>query len=103
MSPEQIEMLAPLIVFAIAAFIVSIPVIAFSARYAVKPVVDALIRLREAQGRTGASNEMMALQDRRLSLLESEIQHVGATLERLVEAQEFHTSLGAGVSAGALP
>jgi hypothetical protein len=102
MSPEQLEMLAPLIVFAIAAFVVSIPVIAFSARYAVKPVVEALIRLREAQGKAGASNEMLTLQDRRLSLLESEMQHIGATLERLAEAQEFHAKLGGASTAAAL-
>jgi hypothetical protein len=96
MSPEQLEMLAPLIGFAIAAFVVSIPVIAFSARFAIKPVVDALIRLREAQAKTGASSEMLAMQDRRLALLESEMQHVGASLDRLVEAQEFHARLGAG-------
>ena len=76
--------------------------IAFSARYAVKPVVEALIRLREAQGKTGTSDEMLTLQDRRLSLLESEMQHIGAMLERLVEAQEFQASLGAGAPAAAL-
>ncbi|HEX6746483.1 MAG TPA: hypothetical protein VF092_04145 [Longimicrobium sp.] len=95
MSPEQLEMLAPLIGFAIAAFVVSIPVIAFSARFAIKPVVDALIRLREAQTKTGASSEMLAMQDRRLALLESEMQHIGASLDRLIEAQEFHARLGA--------
>lgn len=95
MSTEQLEMLAPLIGFAICAFVVSIPVIAFSARFAVKPVVEALIRLREAQGKTNASGEMLALQDRRLSLLESEMQHIGSALERLAEAQEFQAKLSA--------
>ena len=103
MSPEQLEMLAPLIGFAIAAFVVSIPVIAFSARFAIKPVVEALIRLREAQGKAGVSNDMLMLQDRRLSLLESEMQHIGATLERLAEAQEFAAQLGGGAAPGALP
>jgi hypothetical protein len=95
MSPDELRMLAPLIVFAICAFVVSIPVIAFSARFAVKPVVEALIRLREAQGKMSTSNEMQALQDRRLSLLESEMQHIGSALERLAEAQEFQAKLGA--------
>jgi hypothetical protein len=102
MSPEQLEMLAPLIGFVICAFIVSIPVIAFSARFAVKPVVDALIRLREAQGKTDISTEMLALQDRRLSLLESEMQHIGSALERLAEAQEFQAKLSAPLNV-ALP
>ena len=96
MDPEQLRMLAPLIAFAIVAFVVSIPVIAFSARFAIKPVVDALIRLREAQGTSGADHEMMMLQDRRLSLLESEMQHITTSLERLADAQEFQARLTAG-------
>ncbi|HSU18061.1 hypothetical protein [Longimicrobium sp.] len=102
MSPQELETLAPLIGFAICAFIISIPVVAFSARFAVKPVVDALIRLREAQGKMNSSNEMLVLQDRRLSLLESEMQHIGTALERLAEAQEFQARLGAPLSV-ALP
>jgi hypothetical protein len=52
------------------------------------------------------SDEMMALQDRRLSLLESEMQHIGSALERLAEAQEFQAKLAAplGIALpGALP
>jgi hypothetical protein len=103
MNSDQLEILAPLIGFAIFAFVVAIPVVAFSARFAIKPVVEALIRLREAQGKANASNEMLALQDRRMSLLESEMQHISTTLERLVEAQEFQARLNGGAVGVALP
>lgn len=95
MTPEQLEALGPLLALAIVAFVVSIPVVAFSARFAIKPVVDALIRLREAQGKSGADHDMLMLQDRRLSLLESEMQHVSTSLERLADAQEFQSRLTA--------
>jgi hypothetical protein len=96
MTPAQLEALGPLLALAIVAFVVSIPVVAFSARFAIKPVVDALIRLREAQGKSGADQEMLLLQDRRLSLLESEMQHITTSLERLADAQEFQARLTAG-------
>jgi hypothetical protein len=100
MTPAQLEALGPLLALAIVAFVVSIPVVAFSARFAIKPVVDALIRLREAQGKSGADHDMLMLQDRRLSLLESEMQHITTSLERLADAQEFQASLNTGALAG---
>ena len=104
MTPAEIEALAPLIVFLVIAFVVSIPVVAFSLRFAAKPVVDALVRLREVQGKASASDETMLLHDRRMSLLESELQHVNGMLERLVEAERFHAQLGApSADAQALP
>jgi hypothetical protein len=101
MSPAEIEALAPLIVFLVIAFVVSIPVVAFSLRFAARPVVDALVRLREVQGKTTASDETMLLHDRRMSLLESELQHVHTTLERLVDAERFHAQLDAPAPAAA--
>jgi len=95
MSPAEIEALAPLIVFLVIAFVVTIPVIAFSLRFAAKPVVDALVRLREVQGKSNLSDETVLIHDRRMSLLESELQHVHATLERLTEAERFHAQLDA--------
>jgi len=104
MSPAEIEAVAPLIVFLVIAFVVSIPVVAFSLRFAAKPVVDALVRLREVQGKATASDETMLLHDRRMSLLESELQHVSSMLERLAEAERFHAQLGApSAEAQAIP
>jgi hypothetical protein len=95
MSPAELEALAPLIVFLVVAFIVSIPVVAFSLRFAAKPVVDALVRLREVQGRSHVSDETVLLHDRRMSLIESELQHVHTSLDRLAEAERFHAQLDA--------
>jgi septal ring factor EnvC (AmiA/AmiB activator) len=94
-NPAELEVLAPLIGFVVCAFVVSIPVVAFSARYAAKPVVDALVRLREAQGKTAATEERLQLQERRMTLLENELQHIGTTLERLADAERFHAQLAA--------
>ena len=93
MNPAELDILAPLIVFLVCAFVVSIPVVAFSARYAARPVVDALVRLREAQGKNAAAEDRLELQERRLAMLENELQHIGTSLERLADAERFRAQL----------
>jgi hypothetical protein len=103
MSPQDIEALAPLIGFVVTAFVVSIPVVAFSARFAIKPIADALVRIREAQGGARSADEALLMHDRRLQLMEAELQQIHGTLERLVDADRFRTELEAGSRAAALP
>lgn len=103
MTPAEIESLAPLIGFLTTAFIVAIPVVAFSARFAIKPIADAVARLRESQGQAAGSEAMLQLQDRRMSLLEAELQAIHGTLERLVEAERFRSELEASRIPAALP
>jgi hypothetical protein len=95
MSPADIQELAPLIGFLTTAFIISIPVIAFSARFAIRPIAEAMVRLREAQGSGRGADEALLLHDRRLSLMESELQAIHGSLERLVEAERFRRELEA--------
>jgi hypothetical protein len=95
MSPQDLDALAPLIAFLVVAFVVSIPIIALSIRFAAKPLVDAMVRLREVQGRAHSSEETMLLHDRRMNLLESELQHITSTLDRLAEAERFRARLEA--------
>lgn len=95
MTPQDLDELAPLIAFLVVAFIVAIPVLALSIRFAAKPLVDAMVRLREVQGKNTASEETLMLHDRRMNLLESELQHITTTLDRLAEAERFHARLEA--------
>lgn len=101
MSPAELEALVPLAGILASVFIVGIPVIALSARFAIRPIAEAIVRLREGQGR--GSDEMMQLQDRRVSLLEAELQAVHGTLERLVEAERFRSELESSRIPAALP
>lgn len=95
MDPAQLNAIAPLIAFLVVAFIVAIPVLALSIRFAARPLVDAMARLREVQGANAASEETIRLHDRRMSLIESELQHITTTLDRLAEAERFHARLEA--------
>jgi hypothetical protein len=99
MSPSEIMDLAPLIGFLVTAFVVAIPVAAFSVRFAIRPIADALVRVREAQSGTRTADEALLMHDRRLSLMEAELQQIHGVLEQLVEADQFRTQLEAGRAA----
>ena len=77
----------------IAAFFVGlailVPVVAISARFALKPVMESWAKLRQAQ----TSGEDKIVQDRRIALLEAEIHSVQQLLERQLEAREFERAL----------
>ena len=78
--------------------IVLIPVAGLTARYALKPIVEALGRYFEGKG----AEESAHLLERRLALLEQQLDEVQGALNRLVETTEFDARLRAERSAGAL-
>lgn len=86
-------------------FAIVIPIAGLTARFALRPIVDAIARFREA----GNSGDALRMIERRMDLLEQEVQSVAAMrddIARLVEAQEFQLRLaapheGAPESAGA--
>lgn len=79
--------------------IVLIPVAGLTARYALKPIVDAIGRYFEGKG----TEEAAKIAERRLALLEQQIDEMQGTLNRLVEVSEFNASLqGGGGRPGAL-
>lgn len=69
--------------------IVLIPIAGVTARFALKPIAEAMARVREAQG---ASREM-ALMQQRLDLLEQQLGGMETEMHRLREVQEFHMRL----------
>lgn len=79
--------------------IVLIPVAGLTARYALKPIVEALGRYIEGKG----SDEAAKITERRLALLEQQIDEMQGALNRLVEVSEFHASLRGAGRPSALP
>ncbi len=71
---------------------VLIPVIGLTARFALKPTVEALSKVFESKGH----EQTVALLERRQALLESQVEHLEGELRRLSEAQEFDRQLGSG-------
>ena len=72
--------------------IVLIPVAGLTARFALKPMVEALARWKEAQAE-GSGNRLL---EQRVALLEAQLGQVEGSLHRVLEEQEFNRKLGSG-------
>lgn len=78
--------------------IVLIPIAGLTARYALKPIVEALGQYFQGKG----EDESAKIVERRLLLLEQQLDEVQGTLNNLVESAAFDARLRTGSSAGAL-
>lgn len=87
--PEFILDFFPLLIGLVA---ISIPLTAIVGRTIVGPIVKELGRLREAQGRPGASTELAE----RVALLERRLDELEIDLAPSLEKQEFDRQLQAG-------
>lgn len=80
--------------------VVLIPITGLTARFALKPVMEALGKFREVQG----DKQMQQLLERRVSLMEEQLHSMDRSLRELVEESEFRRELESGkTSRAALP
>jgi hypothetical protein len=70
-------------------FGVVVPVLGITARLAIKPMVNAIVRLRESFAQGAGSG----LVERRVLQLEDELRQVRAEVQRLAEAEAFQREL----------
>jgi hypothetical protein len=78
-----------MIVISVAAIVVLAPVLAITSRIALKPIVDAIVRLRES-AHGGALNGAV---ERRVLELEDEVSQLRAGMARLEETVAFQQKL----------
>lgn len=76
-----------------------IPVAGITARFALKPTVEALAKLFEHRG----LEETVAILERRVGLVESQLESMDTSLSRLADAVEFERDLRGGRTAHSLP
>lgn len=79
--------------------VVLVPVIGLTARFALKPVVEALGRVFESR----ASDESMRILERRLDLQEQQIDALQGLLKQVSDAQDFDRQLSAPRAADPAP
>ena len=72
--------------------IVLVPVIGLTARFALKPTVEALGRFFDHKG----LDESVHIMERRMALMEQQIESLEGTVKRLGEVTEFHQALESG-------
>ena len=69
--------------------IILVPVAGLTLRFALRPIAEAMARIKEAQG---AGREVAVMQQR-IDLLERQLAGVESEMVRLREIQEFHAQL----------
>ncbi len=74
-----------------------IPSIGLTARFALKPIVESVLRVRDA-----LDTERRAIEDPRVPMLQQEISELRESVERLTTAVDFDTQLRAS-AAGTAP
>lgn len=75
--------------------IVLIPVIGLTARFALKPVVEALSNVLQTRG----MDESLQIVERRLALMETQMEVLENSMKRLEEASDFEAQLRSGSDA----
>lgn len=79
--------------------IVLVPVIGLTARFALKPVVEALARVFESR----SVDETVRILERRLELQEQQLEALQSSVDKLSETQEFDRQLAAPRTGEAAP
>jgi len=78
--------------------LILIPSIGLTARFALKPIIESMLKIREALDRQRPSAE-----DSRLAAIEARLAGVENAVERIAAVAEFDARLRAPVAAGVLP
>lgn len=69
--------------------IILIPVAGLTLRFALKPIAEAMAKIKEAQG----AGKEVAVMQQRIDLLEQQLAGMESDMQRLREVQEFHAQL----------
>ncbi len=88
------EILIPLVLGTLGILTVLIPIAGLTARFALKPIVEAIARMREVQA--GATGQQVSLLEQRIALLEQQYQALDHQVERITEVKEFERQLTTG-------
>ena len=71
--------------------IVLIPILGITARFALKPTVEALSKFFDKKG----SDEAVSILERRMALMEQQLESIESNVQRLVETADFDRKLAA--------
>jgi hypothetical protein len=72
--------------------VILIPISGLTARFALKPIAEAVARMREAQG----ASQALGLVEQRLALLEQQMSNLESDMKRIEDVTEFDRQLRSG-------
>jgi hypothetical protein len=93
MDTQAMELLIPLTAIVMGTLTILIPIAAFSVRYAIKPIMDAIRSARE--GSAGGTAREVAVLEQRVALLEQQYLVLEGEMGRIGEVKEFERRLAA--------
>ena len=86
---DDLEILVPIFAILFGSLIVLIPIAGLTARFALRPIMEAVSHFRGTQ----AADQRIAVLEQRLALLEEQVHSVERDHRRLVEDAEFQRQL----------
>jgi TolA-binding protein len=89
-----LEVLIPLVAITLGTMTILIPIAGLTARFALKPIVEAIARMKEIQA--GSSSRELNVLEQRVALLEQQHQALENEVERLSELKDFDRQLTSG-------
>jgi hypothetical protein len=91
-AAETIGILIPILAILIGGLVVLLPIAGLTARFALKPVVEAFVSLRSRPGQ----DERIAVLEQRLALIEQQVHSLETSHLRIEDERSFDRSLQAG-------
>ncbi len=89
------DVIVPVVAIVLGSLMVLIPVAGFTARFAFKPIVESMAKLKEMQGGAGGGGDVRELAQR-VSKIEQQLEGMDVSLQRLIEAKDFDRQLSSG-------
>lgn len=90
MAPMMLPIdLTAIVAIVMGMLVVLIPVAGLTARFALKPIVEAIARMRETQ----TTSRELGMVEKRLALLEQQMLNVEGAVDRIAEETEFQRKL----------
>lgn len=86
---ENLELLIPILAIVLGSLTVLIPIAGLTARFALKPILEALTQYRASQGQ----DRVVQMLEQRISLLEEQQHGTERALARVLEDHEFRRQL----------
>jgi hypothetical protein len=90
---NNVEILIPLVLGSLGILTILIPIAGLTARFALKPIVEAIARMKEVQA--GATGRELNVLEQRVALLEQQLSSLDSTVERIAEIKDFDKQLKA--------
>jgi hypothetical protein len=98
MDRHTLALLIPILGILMGGLMFLIPIAGLTARFAIKPIMEALAKGRETG--LGGTNRELAVLEQRVALLEQQYQALEASVDRLGEVREFDRMLSSGPKTG---